>query len=240
VACPVPVENRCARRARSGPFGMAWLGRLSDFKIHILLRTLERASAYAARTRQAIVFHVVGDGPEEARIAGGQYEHEWFSIVRAGILVNEALDEYFVTNVDLLAAMGTSALEGARLGVPTILLDVSYGAVPASYRFRWLHESDRFTLGRLIDHRMLEPGNDSLAQIIEAARRTPAVFSALAHHYCREHHALAAVGARFVDVAAGVSFRWAEIDPALRRKGLIRSAYEQLRHWRRSLSGAVS
>jgi hypothetical protein len=87
---------------------------------------------------------------------------------------------------------------------------------------------------------MLAPGNDSLARIIDAVRRTPALLSAAAYDYCRERHALAAVGARFTAAAAGASFRWAEIDPALRRKGVIRSTYEQLRHWRRSAAGAAS
>jgi hypothetical protein len=240
VACPVPGQNRCEGRQRGGPLGMAWLGRLSDFKIHILLRTLEQASRHAARTRLPIVFHIIGDGPEEGRIAAARYEHEWFTVVRAGVVAGEKLDQYLVANVDLLAAMGTSALEGARLGVPTMLLDVSYGAVPASYRFGWLHDSDRSTLGRLIDGRMLEPGNDSLARIIESVRNNPAPLSAAAYRYCREQHSLDAVGKRFLDAAAGASFRWADIDPALRRKGMIRSTYEQLRHWRRPAAGAAS
>lgn len=240
VACPVPNANRCEGRSRSGPFGMAWLGRLSDFKIHILLRTLAQASAHAARTRQPIVFHVIGDGPEAGRIDIGRLTHADFTIVRAGVLVGETLDAYLVTHVDLLAAMGTSSLEGAKLGVPTILLDFSYGSVPASYRFAWLHESDRYILGRVIDQRMLEPGNDSLARLIEAARSAPAEWSARSYRYCRDHHALAVVGRRLGDVAAETSFRWSDIDPSLRRKGLIRSTYEHLRAWRRPAAGAAS
>ncbi len=240
VACPVPERNLCAGRGRRGPFNLGWLGRLSDFKIHILLRTLERASAHAARTRQPIVFHIIGDGPEAGRIAAGRFEHEWFSIVRPGVLIGDALSDYFIERIDLLTAMGTSALEGARLGVPTVLLDFSYGPVPASYRFGWLHETDRYTLGRVIDHRMLEPGNDSLGNLIEAVRRSPAAGSTQAYEYCRDHHALAAVGRRFAGLRESASFRWAEIDPALRRKGVIRATYEQLRAWRRPAAGGVS
>jgi hypothetical protein len=216
------------------------LGRLSDFKIHILLRTLEQASAYARQVRQPIVFHIIGDGPEQGRIMAARYEHEWFTIVRTGIISGDQLHDYLVTKIDLLTAMGTSALEGARLGVPTVLLDVSYGPVPASYRFRWLHDSDRYTLGRLLDRRMLDPGNDSLGRIIEDTRRAPDVLSAQAYHYCLERHALPGVAARLRAAAAVASFRWAEIDPALRRKGVIRSTYERLRSWRRSAAGGVS
>lgn len=240
VACAVPAENACQARPRSGPFAIAWLGRLSDFKIHILLRTLEQASAHARRTRQPIVFHIIGDGPEQGRLVAARYEHEWFTIVRTGIISGDRLHDYLVTNIDLLAAMGTSALEGARLGVPTVLLDVSYGPVPASYRFQWLHHSERHTLGRLLDRRMLEPGNDSLGRIIEDTRRAPAALSAQAYHYCREWHSLGEVAARLTAAAAVASFRWAEIDPALRRKGVVRSTYEQLRSWRRSAAGAAS
>ena len=240
VACPVPEGNRCEGRSRGGPFAMAWLGRLSDFKIHILLRTLEQASAHAARTRKPIVFHVIGDGPEARRLEDQRLTHEWFSIVRPGVLVGKALDAYLIAHVDLLAAMGTSALEGAKIGLPTILLDFSYGPVPASYRFAWLYESDRYTLGRVVDHRMLEPGNDSLARLIDAARSAPAEVSARSYRYCRDHHALAAVGRRFAETAAQASFRWSEMDPSLRRKGMIRSAYERLRSWRRLAAAAAS
>jgi hypothetical protein len=239
VPTPVPDDNRCAGRMRSGPFVMAWLGRLSDFKIHILLRTLAQASEYAASIRQPIVFHVIGDGPEARRIVPDRYEHEWFTVVLTGVLVAETLDDYLVSHVDVLAAMGTSALEGAKLGLPTILLDVSYGPVPAAYRFRWLHESDRCTLGRLIDERMLDPGNDSLRRMLDEVRNNPEAQSNLAHRYCLDRHALPVVGARFADVSRGASFRWADINPALRRKGIVRTVYEQLRHVRRSITGAA-
>jgi hypothetical protein len=76
--------------------------------------------------------------------------------------------------------------------------------------------------------------------MIEEARTNAEAISAMSYRYCREHHALAAVSARFVSATADASFRWADIDPALRRKGILRAAFEQLRHWRRAVAGAAS
>ena len=43
--------------------------------------------------------------------------------------------------------MGTAALEGAKLGIPTILLDISYKSIKSEYNYRWLYERDGKTLG---------------------------------------------------------------------------------------------
>ena len=46
--------------------------------------------------------------------------------------------------------MGTSALDGAKLGIPTVLIDGSYDRFPAAYRYRWIYETGQLNLGRII------------------------------------------------------------------------------------------
>src|SRR5690606_26969619 len=47
-------------------------------------------------------------------------------------------------------SMGTAALEGGLAGVPTLLVDPSVGDVPEYYRYKWLYQTERCSLGRFI------------------------------------------------------------------------------------------
>ena len=234
VCCSVPASNTRPDRPGGDPFAFAWLGRLGDFKIHILLRTMTEAAAYARARRRHVVFHVIGDGPEREQVRPQRFQHEYFTVEHHGVLAGAALEDFLLRRVDMLAAMGTSALEGAKLGVPTVLLDVAYGPVPSSYRFRWLYESERYTLGRFVDHRCLEPGNDSLPGMIDAVSADPRSMSSATYEYCRRNHSIETVASRFLAASRAANFRWADMDPALRQKGVVRIAYETVREWRRT------
>ena len=62
------------------------------------------------------------------------------------------IENFLLLNeIDILMAMGTSALEGARLGIPTILLDIAYNEVRDGYNYQWINERDGFTLGDVIN-----------------------------------------------------------------------------------------
>ena len=61
------------------------------------------------------------------------------------------LDNYLINNCSILFAMGTAALEGAKLGIPTVLLDISYKKISKEYNYRWLYERDGMTLGENIN-----------------------------------------------------------------------------------------
>lgn len=67
-------------------------------------------------------------------------------------LTGETLDEYLLNFSDLHVAMGTSALEGAKLGIPTLLIDSSYLEFPVDYTYRWLYYKNLFfSLGRWLE-----------------------------------------------------------------------------------------
>src|SRR5205823_7718665 len=120
---------------------VAWLGRLSDFKVHILLYTMQRLARWAEHSGVTVDMHVIGDGPDATLIRNSSVDHPRFRRTFTGSLTGRDLQRYLIERVDLLVAMGTSALEGARLGIPTILLDIAYGRVKEGYEYKWLFES---------------------------------------------------------------------------------------------------
>ena len=149
----------------------AWLGRLADFKVSILIHVLRMLSRYAREHAHPLTFHVLGDGDRRDEVLGilREVNHEYFETVMEGeVKAAEAIPARLEQTCCLLFAMGTSALEGARIGLPTILLDFSYGPVPENYRFRFLHEAVDYNLGLEIQS---DAAGDGLHNVGEIVRR---------------------------------------------------------------------
>lgn len=74
-------------------------------------------------------------------------------------LENKTLERYLIKNIDILFAMGTSLLEGAKLGIPTVIVDPSPVMLPDDYNYRWLYEESGYTLGYPISLLKLKKGH---------------------------------------------------------------------------------
>jgi hypothetical protein len=48
---------------------------------------------------------------------------------------------------DLNISMGTAALESAVLGIPTIIVDAVTTNLPDDYRYRWIYQAEKYSLG---------------------------------------------------------------------------------------------
>lgn len=237
VPCEVPAtKSRFSPTQRSREeISFSWVGRLADFKTHILVHTIRRLSEYAAKTRTLIAMHIIGAGPQADMIDRLRVDHEWFRTIRLGVLADRSLDDYLLEHVDVLAAMGTSALEGAKLGVPTILLDPCYGPVSKDYRFRWLFESSEFGLGELGRVSRFERNNGSLETLISSIRSEYQEISEKTYRYCEQNHSIESVAEKFVSALHEASFRCGDFRPEILRKSIIRKSYQFVRRaagWR--------
>lgn len=231
VASDDAVENRRLNNLLRPDknINVCWVGRLADFKISILLYFLEKIQAYAVKNRVPITMHIIGDGPEMDRLDLITEPCSFFRTIMVGSLSKVELDDYLVGSVDVLAAMGTSALEGARLGIPTILLDFSYDTVPEGYRFKWLHESEDYILGEVIDSRHISAGNNSLELIINNLQHNFGALSSAAFEYYVANHSISSVADKFIAAATNASFTYGDFKTDVFNKGIIRRAYEFFR-----------
>jgi hypothetical protein len=165
----VPVAVGETERLRFTPSThYAWLGRLSDFKVPILIHVLRTLSRHAYKHSHRLTFHVFGDGElrEEVLKAVRETSHAYFEIIMEGDLKAEAIPSRLGQACCLLFAMGTSALEGARLGLPTIILDFSYEAVPENHRFRFLYEAVDYNLTQEIQSDSAGDGLHNVEEIV--------------------------------------------------------------------------
>jgi hypothetical protein len=228
VPVPVPAAPERMGRTATDELRVTWVGRLYDFKVHILVHTLRRFRAAAAAGRN-VVFHVVGDGPKAALLGEFSAPVPGLRVVRHGDLTATDLRRLLREETDLVASMGTAALEGAALGLPVILLDLAYAAVPANYRFRWLHQAEGYELGHTITSEDCG-GEDTLPGMLAELEHDYVGLAERAFAYVREHHSMEAVSARFATLTAAANLRFGEVPPKLWSKSIVRKAYETLRY----------
>jgi hypothetical protein len=70
-----------------------------------------------------------------------------FKIIYKSKLAGLQYFDFLKSNIDLHVAMGTAALDGASIGIPTILIDYSFSKMPEDYNYKWLFETPEFGLG---------------------------------------------------------------------------------------------
>lgn len=107
------------------------------------------------------------------------FERELASVLASNInlrfhfgLFGEELRNHLALNSDLHFSMGTSALEGAIVNLPTILIDPCMEDFPVNYKYKWLHESDRCSLGRFIDTNETEFIGATIKEVVESCLST--------------------------------------------------------------------
>lgn len=206
-----------------------WLGRLCDFKSYILMYSIKKLSSLSFAQKKKIHFTIIGEGPFKREISNLLVNHEWFNLEMLGSMKPEALDNYLLKNTDVLTAMGTSALEGAKLGIPTILLDISYYPVKGYYNFRWLHESKNFDLGHDIGQFDLKEGNSSLENMLNDLYNNYQLLSTKALEYFLRNHEMKIVLDKFILKVKETEMKFSDINPAILNKSVVRKLYVILR-----------
>lgn len=107
-------------------------------------------------------------------------------------LSGESLANYLIKNSDLHFSMGTSALEAAKHGIPTILMDYSHSHFPNNYLYRWIYEENStFNLGYLIEPSQIFKGIE-MKEIIRLINNPIAIqeISTKCFDYSKSNHSL--------------------------------------------------
>jgi hypothetical protein len=236
VQAPAAVPAKSARDFRVQGLRLAWVGRLVDFKYQILKYALNELNRLQPETGLRFEIIVVGSGDFREKLQTEALAMDRLAIRFIDYIAPDQLDRFLLHETDVLMAMGTSALEGAKLGVPTLLLDVAYGKIPDGYLFQWLHERKGFSLGDMISARHIAPGNRSLAnRIAEMLDNFPELSRRSARHF-QDFHALSTVAPRLLAIARGSVCNWNDLASAgLTRRGVLYSTFTVLRKgWTRA------
>ena len=126
-----------------------WIGRIVDFKVNILFHLIKRLDE-ATCLAGPIEMTVVGDGNAADYLKQSVSKLHNVKINFINNIESDELDNFLDDHVDILFAMGASALEGASKGIPTFVLDFSYQPIDGLYHFRYLYEVNDYSLGEEI------------------------------------------------------------------------------------------
>lgn len=231
IFIPVPTQSTDKKisineNIKNNFIRFCWIGRLCDFKIHILKYTLIKLSQIANEIKIKIHFNIVGEGEEKASIESLNLESEFFKLNFIGVLTPNELDQYLLKNVDILTAMGTSALEGAKFGIPTILLDYSYVPINRDYLFRWLFSTENYDLGHEITNEDIKYGNQSLKEIIYDVLNNYIELSNNTYDYFNKNHKLSNIAKLFIEKLSESNLVYSSFPKDIFKKNMFRKIHE--------------
>ncbi|MEY8213398.1 MAG: hypothetical protein RPR97_02830 [Colwellia sp.] len=175
---------------------VTWVGRIVDFKYFILKYTLRELDKICFQIDREIVFTVIGGGGFDERLKSDAKNLKYINVEYIEHIEPDVLDQYLCDNCDLMFAMGTSALEAAKLSIPTVLLDVFYSELKGCYQYRFLFERDGSTLGDVLNGKDLkrhirnvrDPYNVSLMNIFKQLQDDYGLISKKTKDYFLKNH----------------------------------------------------
>jgi hypothetical protein len=205
-----------------------WLGRIAEEKIHSLIYTVKKLSNYSEMNQSPIKMHIIGEGHKTRKLTSLNVENDYFQIVYVGTLTGDLRDTYLIDNIDILFAMGTSALDGAKLGIPTILLDIAYNTLKEGYLFRWVFESRSYSMGEMMSKFHYQKNNTSLEKAIDLAISNYKGVSKKCHDYCFDNHSVTSVSNKLLSVLNSASFCFKDFSTKSMKKPIIQKNNEML------------
>ena len=242
IFLPIPLKEQSEIMYRgfdrsSRKIKIAWIGRIVDFKYFILKRALIDINSEAKKMND-IEFEVsiIGEGLAKDKLIREVEKLSNISINFINYINPEDIPKFLASEVDLFMAMGTSALEGARIGIPTILLDISYNNVNLGYKYEWLSDRDGFSLGDVINDNHFSKNNNSLAEKLYELIENAEQQSLKTKSYYDQNHSIELVSHKFIDLLFKSSCRWKAIqDLGLAKRGILYYLFTLIRRKYKSL-----
>ncbi len=229
---PLPIDTivqsltqTSAQNSREDfPIHIAWLSRLDTWKTTVLFRLLDDVQAYERKNGLGTIHvHIIGDGSMRTQV---EQKSASVRISMAGRLEGSALTEYMLAYIHVGFAMGTSALEFAVRGIPTVLTPIYMNSDNRRWDkiYRWLHDSQGYDVASEETRRptSLRTFSDIIQQLQGSAGEH---LGDLARTYAIDNHDLRNVGAMFASDLAQCTLRYGD----LRRLGIFEyTPYERL------------
>ena len=233
IACSNGIKREDVINKDFVELNFSWVGRICDFKIHILNYLILRLSEVAKNLQLKINLHIIGDGPEMRNLNTKSHLHTHFRITFVGRLTKEKTDSYLYSEIDINASMGTSVLESAKFGIPSIVLDFDYKVINKKYKFRWLHETVNYDLGHLINKENLVNKNHELIDMTNEFINNRKKLSERSYNYYLSNHSLVSVSDKLKKQIIKSKLTINDINPELLKKSIFRrlNNYKKYKIW---------
>ena len=226
IACSNGVKREEVLNKDFTELNFSWIGRICDFKINILNYLILKLSEAAKKLKLKVNLHVIGDGPLMHKLNSNNYLHKFFNVILLGTLDMSKMNLYLNSKIDINASMGTSVLESAKFGIPSIVLDISNKPINFKYKFRWLHDTKDYDLAHLINKSDDMSKSYELTDIISEFIVNSKILSEKSFNYYASNHSLEAVSENLKKQIEKTKLTFTDINPELLKKSLLRRLYE--------------
>jgi hypothetical protein len=212
IPVSVPSENKYLQRTHltGGILHMTYIGRSVNWKMMPLKKVL--ADCSGASKEKKIMFTVLVDNKSEVKrfINVDAMETPNFTINVIENMLPSSINEFLLATADIHFGMGTAALDAAKLGIPTILVDYATTDFPAGYKYKWLYETRNYNLGKNLD--TLLPGENgiSMEELVNIAMSDDSAlerFSGSCHQYVLDNHAVNKIVHKLISLCSNATFR---------------------------------
>jgi len=222
IACSNGVKREEVLNKDFTELNFSWIGRICDFKINILNYLILKLSEAAKKLKLKVNLHVIGDGPLMHKLNSNNYLHKFFNVILLGTLDMSKMNLYLNSKIDINASMGTSVLESAKFGIPSIVLDISNKPINFKYKFRWLHDTKDYDLAHLIKKSDDMSKSYEITDIISEFIVNSKILSEKSFNYYASNHSLEAVSKNLKKQIEKSKLTLTDINPELLKKSLLR------------------
>jgi hypothetical protein len=240
IFLPIPALDPSAvqpilKDRKINVINIVWLGRIVDFKYFILKHALIELNRIQHLVKVPIVVTIVGTGDYIGKLNKLTSELKNIQFNYVEHISPDFLDDFLLSQ-NILLGMGTSALEGAKLGVPTILLDPSYKDVSQNYHFKWIYNSIGYSLGSFDTDTHYRSRNDSLFLLLNEVMTDYNNVSCKTISYYNGSHSMKLVSKKFIDTALKSSCTYGELnEKSFMSRGVVYGNFYKLRKLYNSL-----
>jgi hypothetical protein len=188
---PIPIKLETTfinRKINETDLIISYVGRSVNWKIYPFVKIYN--DLVEVYIKNNIIFNVVCDNKDI-----------FSNIVQKNCkFTNNARIEYFenlslkklnnlLLKSDLHFAMGTAALDGAKLGIPTILIDACEYPLPKNYKYRWIYQTNNLVLGKIINEKFnIFDGKMTMKNILNDIESNYLGISNSSYQYVKENH----------------------------------------------------
>lgn len=236
IFLPIPLKRKFYKAANTTikptkELRIAWIGRIVDFKFNILKRSLTDLDNLAKYYKHInIEVTIIGSGPMKKSLNSHIKKLKNISTKSVNYIHPDDIEKFLLNEIHLLMAMGTSALEGARLGIPTILLDMAYNEVIEGYDYQWINDRDGYTLGDVINQSHYKKNKDSLQIKLDELIEDQDNLSIKVKNYFDKNHSIETVSSRFIELIFESGCTWKQLQELkVIDRGFIYHSFTKLR-----------
>ena len=175
---------------------VCWLGRFCDFKYPAIKDIIEELHKFCQKyPKRNVHLDLVGYGSWENKIRRdcARCALDNFVTEIKGEIRGKALEVYLKNSVDLVCTHGTSVLEGARFGIPSV---ICCGGCESKedVKYQWLYKSEESCVGNLRGFK----GEETLEKFLNELCQSPDIIGRKCYEHVAKYYDVTVVAQKFL------------------------------------------